>query len=260
MRLATAVFCAICHFGAPAQAHEFWLEPESYRVQPEDQARATFHVGQEFKGPTYSFYPARSRRFDWSSGDSLQAVDALAGDNPAFSLSQPPEGLLIVLHETSDSSLTYKEEGKFEAFTASKGLDAGGRTHPLPFKELYSRHAKALIAVGDGAGADRVFGLRHEIVAFANPYTDVLTDGMLVQILAAGKHRPGAQLEIFEKAPDGTVDISIHQADEHGFVRFAVKSGHSYLLDSVILEPREPLANAGAVWHTAWAALTFAVP
>jgi len=67
---------------------------------------------------------------------------------------------------------------------------------------------------------------------------------------------------VFEKAPDGAVAVSTITTDGDGRALIAVRPGHRYMLDSVVLrEPSAEVAEAtGAVWESLWANLTFAVP
>ena len=125
------------------------------------------------------------------------------------------------------------------------------------FTERYSRHAKSLIAVGSGAGSDRESGLETEFVALENPYT-FKGDTLPVQLFYQQKPRAAAQVEIFERAPDDSVSITLTQTDTEGRADIPVKPGHTYLLDAVVLRPSDP--ETGAIWETLWAALTFAVP
>ena len=52
----------------------------------------------------------------------------------------------------------------------------------LAFREAYTRYAKSLVAVGAGKGSDARVGLKIEVVAGANPYTDDLSGAMPVQV------------------------------------------------------------------------------
>ena len=61
----TALICA-----APAaSAHEFWISPEAYMIQPGDQLVANLRVGENFKGGASPFLPSRFARFDLVQGD-----------------------------------------------------------------------------------------------------------------------------------------------------------------------------------------------
>ncbi|WP_224824126.1 DUF4198 domain-containing protein [Cognatishimia sp. MH4019] len=250
----------------PAFAHEFWISPERYQIATGEDAVAHLRVGQEFKGPAFSYIERQVTRFDLVRGDAVEAVVARTGDNPALDVALQEAGLWIVVHETTDNTLTYREWEKFEAFVAHKALSGVLADHAargLPedgFKESYRRFAKALIAVGDGAGQDRPVGLRTEIVALANPYTDDLSDGLSVQVLYEGAPRADAQVELFAKAADDTVTVTLFQTDAEGRVSLPVEPGTEYLVDAVMMIPLEPEAETDPVWKSLWAALTFKTP
>ena len=250
-----------------ANAHEFWLSPERYEIAPGETLQARLRVGEEFSGASYIYFPGRFARFEVILGDATLPVEGRVGDDPALAMAAPGEGLAIVVHETTDSKLTYREWEKFTAFVAHKDFPGVLEAHAargLPetgFVETYRRYAKALIAVGEGAGADRAVGLETEIVALANPYTDDTSSGLPLQVLRKGAPRANAQLELFDRAPDGSVTVTLHRTDADGRVTVPVAPGHEYLADAVILDDTgndDP--EAGAVWHSLWAALTFAVP
>lgn len=251
-----------------AEGHEFWIEPEDYAVASGARIVANIRVGEDFDGSAYAFIPPRFHRFDVATAQAVAPVEARMGDRPAVDIDAPADGLVTLIHVTTDMTLKYSEWAKFVKFVTHKDavwtLEAH-RARELPdvdFVEAYSRHAKSLIAVGDGAGKDRSYGLETEIVALENPYRDDMTDGLDVQVFYQGAPRPAAQVEIFAKAPDGAVDVSIVTADAQGVATVPVIAGHSYLVDSVVLRnPAQPLADKlGAVWESLWASLTFAIP
>lgn len=250
-----------------AQGHEFWIDPLTFFVNPGTPIRADIKVGENFKGTPSVFLPSRFNRFDIGTPMGFAAVQGRQGDRPALN-QIAPNGLAIVVHETTNSQLTYTEFAKFEKFVSHKDAAwaiSEHRARGLPedeFVEVYSRYAKSLIAVGPGQGADRNVGLLTEIVALANPYTDALPDGLPVRVLYRGAPKSGAQVEVFERAPGGGVRVFLVTANAGGEARIPVKSGHSYMLDSVVLRPPEGAAaqNPKAVWESLWANLTFAVP
>ncbi len=250
----------------PGYSHEFWIDPQSYQIQPGDRIVANLRVGEEFDGSSYPYRPSQIERFDLVQGDTVTEIVGRIGDNPALDLEASDPGLLIVVHETTDSRLTYREFAKFKKFVAHKDFKTALTDHEArgigteKFVELYRRYAKSLVAVGDGAGADRAVGLKTEIVALANPYTDAPSE-MSVQVLLDGAPRADAQVELFDKSLDGTVKVSLHRTDADGVARFPMTAGHAYLADAVTLEALENDDPAeGPVWKTHWAALSFAVP
>ncbi|MDU8910441.1 DUF4198 domain-containing protein [Aestuariicoccus sp. MJ-SS9] len=250
----------------PALAHEFWIEPENYEVAADAPLTAALRVGENMKGSAYAYVPPNFRRFDLVMGDMVVPVEGRAGDRPALNMAAPAEGLAVVVHQTRDYLLTYRDWAKFENFTTHKDFAWAMARHDergLPrtdFREQYSRYGKALIAVGTGAGADREVGLLTEIVAEANPYTDDLSGGFPVQVLYEGAPRADTQIELFEKAPDGTVEATLHRTDAEGRAVLPVKPGHEYLVDSVVMREMEPASDTDPVWESLWASLTFKVP
>lgn len=261
-RFFLAMWCAIC--ASVATAHEFWIDPQAFQVAQGDQITAHLKNGQEFKGISLAYFDRNIARFDVVAGDAVEPVQGRMGDSPALNIAAPEAGLVVVVHETTPSFVTYKEWAKFAAFAAHKDFsdikarhDANG-FGDVPFKERYTRHVKALIAVGDGAGADREMGLKTEFIALSNPYAPDFDGSMRVQLLYQGMPRADAQVEVFERAPDGTVRISLHRTNVDGIAAIPVSPGHDYLFDGVVLATADD--SEDAVWDTFWAALTFGVP
>lgn len=264
--LALVIAATILPVGA--RGHEFWISPQNYQIEPGDSIVADLRVGQEFVGPSYAYIETSIERFDLITSDgSITQVDGILGDRPALNMTAPDDGLVIVVHETIDGTLRYSEWQKFLNFVEHKAFDHAVETHAARgwpqtgFSEYYRRFAKSLVAVGDGAGQDRAVGLKTEIVALANPYTDDLSGGLPVQVLLDGQARVNAQVEIFDMAPDESVLVTTVRTDEKGQARVPVARGHRYLLDAVVLhETGAASPQDGPVWKSLWAALTFAVP
>lgn len=225
---------------------------------------ADLRNGQNFSGANQVYFARRTRRFNVTQGAQTSAYQGRMGDLPAFQLDQANQGLLIITHETAPETLTYETWEKFQTFVDHKGFTNIAQRHQdrnLPdqgFAETYTRHAKSLIGVGDGTGSDSLQGLETEFVALANPYTDDLSLGMPVQVFYQGEPRFPAQIEVFERGPDGEVLVFLQSTDSQGRALIPVKSGHTYLLDAVVLRPAPE--SEDPVWESLWATLTFATP
>jgi hypothetical protein len=252
-----------------ALAHELWVEPTDYTVAPDAMVQARIFNGQSFGGNEVALFPPRIASFTLYLGDEAAEVAGRAGDSPALNMAPLGEGLHIAAYVSSGDLLTYDSYGQFARFVEHK--DFAGWVHHQHrdrglsedgIKEYYTRYSKALIAVGDGAGQDRALGLETELVALANPFTDDVTGGLPVLALYQGQPRVDAQIELFDKAPDGTVVTTYYRTDAQGQALLPVVAGHSYLVDAVVLRvPSDALAaDKGAMWESLWAALTFAVP
>jgi len=252
----------------PALAHELWIEPESYLIEPDGRLVARLVNGQHFDGIDIAYFPQRIVRFEVMLGDEVAPVEARMGANPAMDSAPLGEGLHRAVYVSTVSVVKYADYAAFDRFVAHKDFQAVRERHlsrGLPeadFGEAYTRYSKALIGVGDAAGDDARAGLAVEIVALDNPYTADLAGGMRVQVFWQDGGEAYSQVELFDKAPDGSVTITLHRTNAEGIAILPVQPGHSYLADHVVLRaPSAALAEeTGAVWETLWAALTFAVP
>lgn len=270
-RLSLLFFCALPL--GPVLGHEYWLSPRNYQVENGEKIEADFRNGEEFKGAPYSYLPNRVSRFEVFVNGVAQPVAARAGDLPALQLEPPAQDVLLVaIMEAAASTVTYKDWEKFLAFAAHKDFPRAEADHIAnrwpqeQFKESYTRHAKTLIAVGRGAGQDQPTGMATEFVARSNPYSADFAGQMEVTLLYQGQPRADAQIEVFDRAPEGEVTITMHRTDDAGQASVPVTPGHAYLFDAVVLRPA-PGAGTGTaadankpVWETLWAALTFRVP
>lgn len=264
LRIALAAFLMAA---APVAAHEFWISPDVYRLSPGDTLTAHFRVGEMFKGATRSYYPDSTERFEAGPAAAPVPVTARLGDRPALNMVVESPGLHLVVHETDDSLLTYSEWQKFVDFVAMHDLGPAIERHRdrgLPetgFRESYRRYCKALVAVGEGAGADAPQGLTVEIVLETNPYTAPPGTPMRARLYDGGRVRGDAQLEIFTRAADGAVRRSTVRSDADGLAEVPSEPGSEVLLNFVVLREREGDAEGRApVWHSDWASLSYAVP
>jgi len=266
LRLLFSVF-AFAIIPSMGAAHEFWLEAADWQINPGGRLVVTLHVGEKLKGPSHVYNPSRFARFEIFFGTQRAQAPGRMGDDPALSATIPGEGLAIVVHETTDNTVTYREWDKFVSFVEHKGFEGALEAHDargLPetqFSESYRRYGKALIAVGNGRGSDRTVGLTTEIVLERNPYTDDISAGLPIRVLHKGRPRAAAQLELFERDRAGSVTVRKYRTNDAGLVTVPVRSGHMYLADAVVLEDTgNDTAQTGPVWRSLWASSTFYVP
>ena len=83
---------------------------------------------------------------------------------------------------------------------------------------------------------------------------------MPVQVFYQGQPRANAQVELFDRAPDGTVTATTTRTDGQGRAFLSVQPGHMYLADHVVMRERDPAEPEGAAWESLWASLSFEVP
>lgn len=266
MSLRSLSVIAACVWGLvpPALAHEFWIEPQEFQVESDAPLIADIRNGQEFAGSALAYFDSNIDRFEIYRDGTPTPVPGRMGDVPALQTVADTPGLWVIIHQTTPSTLDYAKWEKFDAFATHKDfpdIRARHLARGLPetgFTETYTRYAKALVGVGSAQGADLNTGMETEFVALDNPYLSNPGAGFGVQLLYQGAPRADAQIEMFDRAPDGTVTITLYRTDADGMARLPVQSGHDYLLDGVVLRPTPE--GSVAVWETLWAALSFSVP
>ncbi|PRY75052.1 putative GH25 family protein [Yoonia maritima] len=265
MRILALLFSLLA---VPATAHEFWLEPTAYQIAADGTLEAHIVNGQNFAGTNQVFFPQRFEHFAIIAGGTGASVRGRAGDRPALNQAPVAQGLNVIAYQARNATVDYATWEKFQNFVDHKDFGdvlTRQRERELPesnFKEVYSRYSKTLIGVGSAAGTDHRVGLETELVALTNPYTDDLDNGFTVQLFYHQDVRANVQIEVFDKAPDGTVEVSYFQTNDEGIATFPITGGNSYMVDAVMLrEPSDELQEqTGAVWETLWANLTFGTP
>ena len=247
-------------------AHEFWINPARFQFEPGAEILAEFRNGEEFSGVQLGYFGRSSKTLVIVGPNGVTPITPRDGDRPAIEIKAPSTpGLYTLGHETTLSRLTYREWAKWQKFVKHKDLAKEAASHEargLPrenFREGYTRHAKSLIAVGDGAGNDTNLGMETEFVALTNPYAPGFDGTMKAQLFYQGKPRANAQVEVFEEGLDQGVTISIAHTDASGVVTLKTTPGRKYQIDAVVL--RVPLSDeANVAWETLWANMTFAHP
>lgn len=191
------------------------------------------------------------------------------GDVPTLKTTADADWLLTLVYQSTHNSIVYDDFAKFQDFVTEKGHVSILRRHAdrklaqTSVKEVYTRYAKALIAVGSGSGQDQQRGMEFEIVALTNPYSPLPANKMRFQLLYQGAPFANNQMTVIGRAPDGSVTQRMQQTDTNGQVTFKLKADHIYLVDAVLLRElaRDLVVQTrGAVWESLWASLTFRVP
>jgi uncharacterized GH25 family protein len=256
---------ALLLFAAPVAAHEFWIEPEAYRVEPGGAIRADLKTGQDFKGNVFPYLRDRFVSYRLTGRNGTGDVSRYDGASPSLDVRAAQPGLNIVTYHSTPDRLIYRDWEKFTAYAEYEGLDgavAEHRARGLPevdFSETYIRCAKALIQAGPATAQDRdrATGMPMELVAQENPYAGAPPEALGVQLLWRGEPLGGVQIAIFQESGGGQVRRTRLRTDENGIASIPLAGGGRFLLNAVKLLPADP--NSGDEWQSHWASLTFAI-
>ncbi len=255
---------------APAvRGHDFWIEPSVFTPALGQRVAVRLKVGEHFRGDPVPRHPDRIERFAAVGPSGEAPVAGVPNSDPAGFVAFGAPGLHLLVYDSDHASIEQTGE-KLEQYLREEGLEAisalrakGGQTG-APVKEIYSRCAKSLVAVGNGAGPgfdryDRIVGLPLELVPEANPYTLKNGGELPVRLYYGGKPLKGALVMALQKdRPEPRLSA---RSDAQGRVRLRLDRPGVWLVKAVHMVPAVTAAKeAGADWESFWASLTFEVP
>ena len=246
-----------------ASAHEYWFEPEAYRLPSGATIVADAVNGENFGGPKMAYSARGYERSGIFAGDvEIAPLPGSQSQRPAVQVPAAADGLNLLWYRSSASIITYPTIEKFASFLNGKKLDAALTEHKAQgwpekdIREAYFRYVKSLVAVGGSAGSDRVLGLPYEFVALDNPYED---DGPVrVQLLERSQPVPMTAIYVFHKSETKAAEKTWYQTDADGVFSLPRVPGE-YLINAVSILPAPPRIqqDLNALWVTLWASLTF---
>jgi len=244
-------------------AHDLWIEPSAFMPAPGTRLAVRLFIGQLFRGDVFPRDPKYLVRFAVIGPGGESPIPGVPDTDPAGFLVAGRPGLYELVY-TSRHAAVELDAARFEKYLAEEGLDqisalrARRGQSAAPGKELYSRCAKSLIAVGGdaGSGHDRVLGLTLELVPETNPYTLAAGQELPVRLLYRGQPLVGAKVAAVPK--DQPASQVAARTDAHGRVRLRLAGPGVWLVKAVHMIAAPP--GSGADWESFWASLTFALP
>ena len=252
-----AAFLVSLLAGAPAAAHDVWLEPSTFRPAPHGLVSVSVRVGEGFAGDTVPRDPEHLERFVLVGGGGEAPVVGLPGADPAGAVRARERGAATLLYRTIPQPLVL-EAAKFESYLREEGLEHVMRARAKAGKsktagrERYGRCAKALLDVGDLSGsASENLGCPFEIVPLAGPARGKLP----VQLVWNGAAAAGVLVRARRKAAPEQVWSA--RTDARGRVTVPVSAEGVWLLTAVHMAPAPKGADAD--WISEWASLGFEV-
>jgi hypothetical protein len=248
---------------APLSAHDFWIEPSTFRPAVGTTVSVGLRVGVNFHGDPVPRNPAMIVMFDCVSASGERPVVGRSGDEPAGRVRIDAPGLALIGYRSRNTPLSL-EASKFEEYLREEGLEniiavrAKRGDSAKPSRELFSRSAKALLSTpgGPATGYDRSLGLQLELIPEKDPYALAPGAELPVRLVYAGKPLSGVLVAALPReAPESKVE---GRTDRQGRVRLRLASGGVWLVKAVhMVAAANP---AEAEWESLWASLTFEIP
>jgi len=257
-------------------AHDLWIEPSAFMPAPGTRLAVRLFIGQLFQGDVFPRDPKYLVRFAVIGTGGEAPIPGVPDTDPAGFLVTGKAGLYLLVY-TSSRAAVELPAAKFESYLAEEGLEtisalrARRGQRAAPAKELYSRCAKSLIAVGGGSGpapagaraagagaglAGRALGLTLELIPEQDPYALAAGQELPVRLLYRGAPLAGAKVAALLKSQPSRQVAA--RTDGSGRVRLPLAGAGVWLVKAVHMIAAPP--GSGADWESFWASLTFALP
>ena len=254
-----------------ALAHDFWLQPVAWRVDPLAALDLTLQVGHGAYRQRSPIPASRIVRFEAIAADGrradLRGQLHMAGPNADATIAISRPGTWVLALETDDRAeshlpaIRFNDYLKVEGLTPASSLRAAQGRMDTDGSENYTRHAKALIQVGpvNPRSKDMVarpIGMALEIVPEISPFGLPPAAQLPVRIYYRGRLLAGALVKLTDLAHD-TVPIEMHRSDVNGRAVFAIPGRGSWLLNVIWTRPQ---ARGGLTdFETDFSSLSFGI-
>jgi uncharacterized GH25 family protein len=261
MRLVRAAAFAAIAIGSllaavPAAAHDFWIEPSTYRPAPLQRLTLRHRVGSHFLGDPVPRDEGLLVRFAAIAGDGERRVPGVHGRDPAGIAQAPESGTLVVAYE-SRGTVAEMTPDKLALYAQEEGVASqlpAGWQGKAAMRDRFSRSVKSLLVVGGtgSAGFDRVAGLPLELVPLVDPTTLAAGGTLPLRLLWQGKPVAGIQVAALSRLDPAKPLLA--RSDGEGRVAFQLPRTGEWLVKAVKIVPA---SGPGADFGSVWATLTF---
>jgi len=242
--------------GAMALAHDFWLEPSTFRPAAGATVAVGLRVGEDFLGDPVLRSSSSIERFVVRERGRASDVGGVEGGDPAGWF-RAREGAAVVAYASHAAPVELPPQ-RFEAYLRRQGLEwviaarARDGESGDPGRELFSRQAKAILAGARPFGeASRPFGLRYEIVPVGDPSFAAST--FRGRALYEGQPVSGALVTALLRG-DPKLRLTT-RSDRGGGFAFTLPRPGVWLVESVWMVEAPLFSRAD--WQSFWASLTF---
>ena len=242
-----------------SNAHEFWMEPNTFFANQSETIEISNRIGQNFVGDTWPYISNSFYQFEYRLRDFSVSIISLEGDDPAAKLKIDSAGLAIITQYTKPDTITFTKWGKFNEYLRNEGISHKIREHveygfpKTNIKEKYYRCAKLLLNIHSAPeDFDQFTGMPLEIIAEKNPYHLKPTEQIPVRILYKGKPLPDAQTIKISK--NSGIRAFGPRTDKDGRALLNLKENGPWLISVVhlIATPKHEDTH----WVSYWASLT----
>jgi len=271
-RLSTCLGLVSALLSVGAAAHDFWIQPSAFWLEPRAPTLLTLQVGH---GPARQRSPIALRRITrfeaiTPAGGNIDLRPQLhpGGERSDAELQLATAGTYLLVLETDDRAQSHLPAIRFNDYLRVEGLtpalELRARTHRTDTDgaENYSRRAKAILQLGpEGSGSQeqitRPLGLTLEIVPECSPYARPRPASLPVRVLYQGQPLAGALVKLTDLEHDAE-PLETHLTDGAGRTFFVMPEHGSWLLN--VIWTRAQPDSRDTDFETIFSSLTFGFP
>lgn len=222
----------------PLHAHDFWIEPSTFRPAAGATVSTELRVGEKFSGDPVPRRSPRIEQFVVRDAAGERSVKGIENRHPAGFVRMDGAGPAVFAYVAKP----YAHEvsaAQFARFLREEGIRNVKFANRVQ-RERYLRYAKSIVNE-PAALVAQPFGWRFELVPDASLET--------FRLLYEGKPLRDAQVAAI--SPDGKHVAA--RTDREGRVRFTLERG-VWLVKAVHVVPA---SSSDFDWESLWASLTF---
>lgn len=215
-----------------AGAHDFWIEPSTFRPKAPSTVTTTLRVGEDFAGETVSRRTERIESFVVRDAAGERPVPGFEGRNPAGVVRIDRDGAAVIGY----FSKPYPHEisrAKFEQFLREEGIEGVHSKGDGDQREHFQRFAKSVLGGTDAP-------------ALGWPF-ELVVEGNVVRALY--QQKPLANAQVAARSRDGQHVVA--RTDGNGAVQLDLGKG-VWLITCVHLVP----ARGDHDWESLWGSVT----
>lgn len=249
-------------FACRASAHDFWIEPSTFRPTLGERVTAALRVGEKLRGEPVPRVSKRLDRFILVGSAGERALSGSDGDDPSGYALIAESGLHWIGYQSNPSPVVL-EAGKFEDYLREEGLEqiiaerAKRGLSADAGRERFYRCAKSLLQTAGTSPRARIFdtalGFTLELVPRRSPY--LLRPGGELPISLLFRGKPVANALVVAMNKDEPEKSVKGRTDAKGRVTLRLAQSGFWLIKAVHMASAPP--DAGVDWESWWASMTF---
>lgn len=218
-----------------AGAHDFWIEPSTFRPGAQSMVKASLRVGEDFEGERVTRNTTRIESFVIRDAEGERPVPGFEGRDPAGLVRIERAGTAVIGYH----SKPYPHEisrAKFEQFLREEGIEGLRPRGNGKQRESFQRFAKTILGGPDAAAP---LGWPFELVVEGDSVRVLYQQKPLANAFVAAISRDGRRLSA-RTAPDGRATLNLGKG--------------VWLLKSVHVRPAPKGADHD--WESLWGSVT----